>query len=191
MAISLKKGGNVSLTKTTPGLKKIFVGLGWDARTSDGAAFDLDASLFMTNESGKVRSNDDFIFFNNLTSKCGSVEHMSDNVTGIGEGDDEIIRINLSLIPADIARLSVTVTIYDADTHKQNFGMVSRAFIRVVNEENGQEIARYDLSEDYSMETTMVFGEIYRHGGEWKFKAVGQGYAGGLDVMAQQFGISL
>jgi tellurium resistance protein TerD len=191
MAISLQKGGNISLSKTVPGLTKMFVGLGWDARSTDGAAFDLDASLFMLNDTGKVRSGDDFIFFNHLKSSCGSVEHAGDNLTGEGGGDDETIKINLSLIPADVSKLSVTVTIYDANARRQNFGMVSAAFIRVVNEENGQEIARYDLSEDYSTETAMVFGEIYRHGSEWKFKAVGQGFAGGLDALAEQFGVSL
>jgi len=190
MAVSLQKGGNVSLSKADPGLKKMFVGLGWDARSTDGAGFDLDASLFMLNDSGKVRSSDDFIFYNQLTSKCGSVEHTGDNLTGEGDGYDESIKVDLSRIPANVSKLAVTVTIYDADARRQNFGMVDSAFIRIVNEETGKEIARFDLSEDYSTETAMIFGEIYRHGGEWKFKAVGQGFAGGLGPLAHNFGVS-
>jgi tellurium resistance protein TerD len=191
MAISLQKGGNISLSKTVPGLIKMFIGLGWDTRSTDGAAFDLDASLFLLNNSGKVRSNDDFIFYGQLVSKCGSVEHTGDNVTGEGSGDDEVIKVDLSRVPADVTKLAVAVTIYEADERRQNFGMVSGAFIRVVNENDGQEIARYDLSEDYSTETAMVFGEIYRHGSEWKFKAVGQGYAGGLGQLAGNYGVSV
>jgi tellurium resistance protein TerD len=191
MAVSLQKGGNISLSKADPGLKKIFVGLGWDTRSTDGADFDLDASLFLLNDSGKVRSSDDFIFYNQLTSKCGSVEHTGDNLTGDGDGDDEVIKIDLSRVPADVVKLAITVTIHDADARRQNFGMVSEAFIRVVNEDNGNEIARFDLTEDYSTETAMIFGEIYRHGGEWKFKAVGQGYTGGLGQLAGNYGVSV
>ncbi|HXG68760.1 MAG TPA: TerD family protein [Blastocatellia bacterium] len=191
MPISLSKGGNVSLSKEAPGLKNILIGLGWDVRATDGAAFDLDASLFMLNAEGKVRSDADFIFYNNKTSADGSVQHLGDNLTGAGEGDDEQIKVNLDGVPADVAKLAVSVTIHEADTRRQNFGMVSSAFIRVVNADNNTEIARYDLSEDASTETAMIFGEIYRHGGEWKFKAIGQGFAGGLGPLARNFGVNV
>lgn len=191
MALSLSKGQNLSLSKTDPGLKKIVVGLGWDPRATDGQEFDLDASLFMLGENGKVRSDGDFIYYNQKLSSCGSVEHTGDNRTGDGEGDDEQVKVDLSKVPADVQRLCVTVTIHDADARRQSFGQVANAFIRVVNEDTGAEVVRYDLSEDYSTETAMIFGEIYRHSGEWKFKAVGQGYAGGLGAMCAQFGISI
>ncbi len=191
MAISLSKGGNISLSKADPTLNNIIVGLGWDARPTDGADFDLDASAFMLKSDGKVRSDNDFIFYNQLRSTCGSVEHTGDNLTGEGDGDDESLILQLSKIPADIQRVSFTVTIHDAAARKQNFGQVSNAFIRVVNKNSGVEIARYDLSEDASIETAMVFGEIYRHNNEWKFKAVGQGYEGGLGSLAHQFGINI
>jgi tellurium resistance protein TerD len=191
MGISLNKGGNLSLTKTDPTLKNIIVGLGWDARPTDGADFDLDASAFMVKEDGKVRSDSDFIFYNQTKSACGSVEHTGDNRTGAGEGDDESLVVQLDKIPADIQRVVFTVTIHDADSRKQNFGQVSNAFIRVVNKDSNNEVARFDLSEDASIETAMVFGEIYKHGGEWKFKAVGQGYSGGLAALARQYGINI
>lgn len=191
MAVSLSKGGNVSLSKEAPGLSAINVGLGWDARVTDGAAFDLDASAFLLNEGGKVRSDGDFIFYNNLKSADGSVEHLGDNITGAGEGDDEVIAIDLAKVPADIQKVAFTVTIHEADARSQNFGQVSNAFIRVVNKADGKEIARYDLSEDYSTETAMNFGELYRHNNEWKFKAVGQGFAGGLGPMAKNFGVNV
>jgi len=191
MAVSLSKGGNVSLSKEAPGLSAINVGLGWDARVTDGAAFDLDASAFLLNEGGKVRSDSDFIFYNNLKSADGSIEHLGDNITGAGEGDDEVIAIDLAKVPADVQKVAFTVTIHDADTRRQNFGQVSNAFIRVVNKADGKEIARYDLSEDYSTETAMNFGELYRHNNEWKFKAVGQGFAGGLGPMAKNFGVNV
>lgn len=191
MAISLSKGGNVSLSKSEPGLKKIFIGLGWDARATDGAAFDLDASLFMLKADGKVRTDSDFIFYNNLKSVDGSVEHLGDNLTGAGEGDDEVINVDLEKVPADVTKLVVGVTIHEADARKQNFGMVSGAFIRVGNLETNNEIARFDLSEDYSTETAMLFGEVYRHNGEWKFKAIGQGFSGGLAAMARGYGINI
>ena len=191
MAVSLSKGGNVSLSKEAPGLTKIVIGLGWDARATDGAAFDLDASLFMLGENGKVRSDSDFIFYNNKKSSDGSVEHQGDNLSGEGEGDDEQVKVNLAGVPADVARLTVGVTIHDADTRSQNFGMVSSAFIRVVNGDDNSEIARYDLSEDASTETAMLFGEVYRNAGEWKFKALGQGFAGGLGPMASSYGVSV
>jgi tellurium resistance protein TerD len=191
MAITLNKGGNLSLTKTDPTLNNLIVGLGWDARPTDGQDFDLDASVFMLKNDGKVRSDADFIFYNQLKSACGSVEHTGDNLTGDGDGDDESLIVQLNKIPADIERVAVTVTIHDAEARKQNFGQVSNAFIRVVNKDSGVEVARYDLTEDASIETAMIFGEIYRHNGEWKFKAVGQGYAGGLAPLARQFGINV
>jgi len=191
MGISLNKGGNLSLTKTDPTLKNIIIGLGWDARPTDGADFDLDASAFMVKEDGKVRSDSDFIFYNQTKSTCGSVEHTGDNRTGAGDGDDESLVVILDKVPADIQRVVFTVTIHDAETRKQNFGQVSNAFIRVVNKDSGNEVARFDLSEDASIETAMVFGEIYKHGGEWKFKAVGQGYSGGLAALARQYGINI
>jgi tellurium resistance protein TerD len=191
MAISLNKGGNVSLSKSDPGLRKISVGLGWDVRATEGADFDLDASVFLTGETGKVRSDNDFIFYNNLRSSDGSVEHTGDNLTGEGEGDDESIRIDLERVPQDIFKLVFSVTIHDADTRRQNFGQVASAFIRVVNSETNNEIVRYDLSEDASTETAMIFGEVYRNSGEWKFRAVGQGFAGGLGPLARSMGVSV
>jgi tellurium resistance protein TerD len=191
MAISLSKGGNVSLSKSEPGLKKILIGLGWEARSTDGADFDLDASAFMLNSNHKVRADTDFIFYNNLKSVGGSVEHTGDNKTGSGDGDDEAIKVSLESVPSDVHTVALTVTIHDADFRKQNFGQVKDAFIRIVNDETDKEIARYDLSEDYSTETAMIFGEIYRHNGDWKFRAVGQGYAGGLAAMCAQYGIDV
>ncbi len=191
MAISLNKGGNVSLSKSDPGLRKISVGLGWDVRATEGADFDLDASVFLTGETGKVRSDNDFIFYNNLRSSDGSVEHTGDNLTGEGEGDDESIRVDLERVPQDIFKLVFSVTIHDADVRRQNFGQVASAFIRVVNSETNNEIVRYDLSEDASTETAMIFGEVYRNSGEWKFRAVGQGFAGGLAPLARSMGVSV
>jgi tellurium resistance protein TerD len=191
MSISLSKGGNLSLSKEAPGLTKIIVGLGWDTRSSDGSAFDLDASAFLLKEGDKVRSDADFIFYNQLKSPDGSVEHTGDNLTGEGEGDDEQIKVDLSRVPQDIQKISVAVTIHDAESRRQNFGMVTNAFIRVVNEANNGELARYDLSEDASTETAMIFGELYRHGAEWKFRAVGQGYNGGLGPLARNFGVNI
>ncbi|CAN5283711.1 tellurium resistance membrane protein TerD [soil metagenome] len=191
MAISLQKGGNVNLSKTDPNLKQVLLGLGWDARSSDGVDFDLDASIFMVTENGRVRSDSDFIFYGQLRSPCGSIEHTGDNRTGAGDGDDETLKIRLDQIPATITRLVVAVTIHDAQVRKQNFGMVHDAFIRLVNIETNAEIIRFDLSEDYSTETAMIFGEVYRHSSEWKFKAVGQGYAGGLRALAIQYGVDV
>lgn len=191
MAVSLTKGGNVSLSKEEPGIEEVTVGLGWDARSTDGQDFDLDASCFMLGADGKVRSDSDFIFYNNLKSADGSVTHTGDNRTGAGEGDDESININLFKVPADVSRLAIAVTIHEADKRKQNFGQVSNAFIRVVNKKTGKEVARYDLSEDASTNTAMIFGELYRSGDEWKFKAVGQGYNGGLGPMAKNFGVNV
>ncbi len=191
MALSLQKGGNLSLSKTDPSLTKILVGLGWDERSTDGSAFDLDASAFLLTASGKVRGDADFIFYNQLKSTDGSVEHTGDNRTGQGDGDDEAMKVDLSKVPAEITKIAFTVTIHDADARRQNFGQVANAFIRVVNDVTGTEIVRYDLAEDYSTETAMIFGELYRHNEEWKFRAVGQGYAGGLKAMCDQFGIQI
>ncbi len=191
MAISLQKGGNVSLSKEAPGLTKMLIGLGWDVRATDGADFDLDGSAFLLNASGKVRSDADFIFYNQPKSDNGAVAHQGDNRTGAGEGDDEVIEVNLSAVPADVDKIAITVTIHDADARKQNFGQVSSAFIRCVNPNGNVEIARFDLSEDASVETAMIFGEIYRHNGEWKFKAIGQGFKGGLGALAQHFGVNI
>ena len=191
MAISLSKGGNVNLSKEAPGLNKIVVGLGWDARATDGAAFDLDASAFLVKLDGKVRSDNDFCFYNNKVVGDGAVQHTGDNTTGAGDGDDETVKVELSKIPADLDKVVFAVTIHEAEARKQNFGQVNHAYIRIVNEDGGQEIARYDLSVDASIETAMIFGEIYRVGTDWKFKAVGQGFAGGLGPLASSFGVSV
>ncbi len=191
MAISLNKGGNLSLSKTDPNLTHVLVGLGWDARSTDGVDFDLDASAFLLTESGKVRGESDFIFYNQTRSPEGSVEHTGDNRTGDGDGDDESVKIDLSKVPAEIQKIAITVTIHDGESRGQNFGQVQNAFIRIVNDQSNTEIVRFDLNEDYSTETAMIFGELYRHSGEWKFRAVGQGYAGGLGAMCRQFGISI
>jgi tellurium resistance protein TerD len=191
MGVSLTKGGNVSLSKAVPGLTKIAVGLGWDARATDGAAFDLDASAFLLADSGKVPSDAHFIFFNNKKSPDGAIEHLGDNLTGAGTGDDETVNIDLDKVAENVKRVSFTVTIYDGETRKQNFGMVENAFIRVLNRDSNEELARFDLGEDFSLETAVVFGEVYRNGAEWKFKAVGQGFAGGLSAMAKTYGVNL
>ncbi len=191
MAVSLAKGGNVSLSKEAPGLKEILVGLGWDARSTDGTDFDLDASAFLLKEDGKVRADNDFIFYSNLVSGDGAVEHAGDNRTGDGDGDDEGIKIFLDKVAADIKKVAIAVTIHEAEERKQNFGMVSNAYIRVVNMADNKEIARFDLSEDSSTDTAMIFGEVYKHNDEWKFKAIGQGYAGGLGPMAKNFGVNV
>jgi len=190
MAISLQKGGNVNLSKEAPGLKKVIIGLGWDPRATDGAEFDLDGSAFLLRADGKVRGDSDFIFYNNLKSTDGSVTHTGDNRSGQGDGDDEQLVVDLALVPADIDRLAVSVTIHEAEQRRQNFGMVSRAYIRCLNADGEREIARYDLSEDGSVETAMIFGELYRAGSEWKFRAVGQGYKGGLGPLARSYGVN-
>jgi tellurium resistance protein TerD len=190
MAISLQKGGNVNLSKEAPGLTKVVIGLGWDPRSSDGSAFDLDGSAFLLKADGKVRGDSDFIFYNNLKSTDGSVVHTGDNQTGQGDGDDESLNVDLSAIPADIDRVSFGVTIHEAEPRRQNFGMVGKAYIRCLNAANGAELARYDLSEDGSTETAMIFGELYRHGGDWKFRAIGQGFKGGLGPLARSFGVN-
>jgi tellurium resistance protein TerD len=191
MAISLTKGGNVNLSKEAPTMTKMIVGLGWDTRATDGAAFDLDAVGFVLKADGKVRADSDFIFFNNKQNPEGSVAHGGDNRTGEGEGDDETIIIDLAKMPANVEKVAVCVTIYDADNRRQNFGQVSRAYVRVLNDANQQEVARYDLSEDGSTETAMIFGEVYRHNGEWKFKAIGQGFKGGLGPLAASYGVNV
>jgi len=191
MSVSLSKGGNVSLSKEEPNLSRILIGLGWDTRTTDGAEFDLDASAFLLAAGDRVRGDADFIFYNNLRSSDGSVEHTGDNRTGEGDGDDEALKVDLTKVPADVQKIAVTVTIHDGEGRRQSFGMVSNAFIRVVNDATGREIARYDLSEDASSETAMIFGEVYRHNSEWKFRAVGQGYKGGLAPMARNFGVNV
>ncbi|MEI7774137.1 MAG: TerD family protein [Verrucomicrobiota bacterium] len=191
MAISLSKGGNVSLTRSAPGLTNILIGLGWDARATDGAGFDLDASGFLLTADGKVRSDADFIFFNQPASADGSVKHLGDNTTGEGEGDDEQMTVDLTKVPADVDKIAISVTIHEAEVRKQSFGMVSQAFVRVVNAADNAEIVRYDLSEDFSIETALVFGEIYRNSGEWKFRAVGQGFQGGLGAMAKNYGVKI
>ena len=191
MAVSLSKGQNVSLSKEAPGLKKVLFGLGWDVRKTDGSDFDLDASAFVLDESGKVLSDQHFVFYNNTKDPSGAVTHTGDNLTGEGEGDDEQIVIDLGLMTPNAAKVSFVVTIHEAEARKQNFGQVQNAFIRSVNHDNNTEIARYDLSEDASIETAMIFGELYRHGSEWKFKAIGQGYAGGLAAVAKDFGVNI
>lgn len=224
MAVSLTKGGNVSLSKTAPELKRIIVGLGWDARATEGFPFDLDASAFLLADNGKVRRDEDFIFYGTECRTrdgsttfpdpgpsgdddddipCGqkkrgcpchsslSVIHTGDNKTGAGDGDDEAIKIDLAKVPSAVQRIAITVTIHDAEARRQNFGQVSDAFMRIVNLDNDIEIVRFDLAEDYSAETAMIFGEIYRYNNEWKFKAVGQGFSGGLEAMCNQFGIAV
>ncbi len=196
MAVSLSKGGKVSLAKVAAdagisgGLTKIMVGLGWDVNRYDGGAdFDLDAAAFMLAGTGKVRSSDDFIFYN---QKVGpGIEHMGDNRTGEGEGDDEVINVDLNAIPADIERVSFTVTIDQAEQRNQNFGMVENSYIRVVDAVSGTELIRYDLGEDFSVETAVVVADLYRHNGEWKFNAIGSGFSGGLAALCANFGVDI
>ncbi|MCI6086358.1 MAG: TerD family protein [Selenomonas sp.] len=192
MAVNLKKGQKVDLTKGNPGLSKLLVGLGWDVNKYDGGSdFDLDAAAFLLDANGKVTSDADFVFFNNLKHASGSVEHMGDNLTGEGDGDDEQIKVDLSKVPANIDKIDFTVTIYDAEARKQNFGQVSNAYIRVVDEAKGQELIRFDLGEDFSVETAVIVGELYRHGGEWKFNALGSGFSGGLAALGKNYGVNV
>lgn len=192
MAVSLTKGQKVDLTKTNPGLTSVLVGLGWDTNKYDGGFdFDLDASVFILGENSKARSDADFIFYNNLKDSAESVIHMGDNRTGAGDGDDELVKVNLNIVPADVSKIAFTVTIHDAQTRGQNFGQVSNAFIRIMNEENKEELIRYDLSEDFSIETAIVVAELYRHGSEWKFSAIGSGFEGGLAALCNNFGINI
>ncbi|HSA49199.1 MAG TPA: TerD family protein [Yinghuangia sp.] len=191
MGVTLAKGGNVSLTKAAPNLTAVLVGLGWDARATTGAAFDLDASALLCGGAGKVLGDDYFVFYNNLKSPEGSVEHTGDNLTGEGEGDDEVLLVDLTLVPQNVEKVVFPVSIYDAETRGQTFGQVRNAYIRIVNQADNNELARYDLTEDASSETAMIFGELYRYQGEWKFRAVGQGYASGLRGIALDFGVSV
>ena len=191
MSVTLNKGGNVSLSKVAPNLRQIAVGLGWDARATSGADFDLDASALMVGANGKILSDSHFVFFNNLRSPEGSVEHTGDNLTGEGEGDDEVINLDLATVPMECDKIVFPVSIYDAEPRRQNFGQVRNAYIRIVDRMTGAEIARYDLSEDASTETAMLFGEVYRYGPEWKFRAVGQGYSSGLRGIAVDFGVNV
>jgi len=191
MPINLSKGQKVDLTKGNPGLTKIMAGLGWDVNVFDsGAAFDLDATCFMLGADGKCPTDSEFIFYGNLKHSSGSVAHQGDNLTGAGDGDDEQILIDLSMVPANIERIAFTVTIYDAETRHQNFGQVSNAFIRLVDQSTGTEMIRYDLGEDFSIETAVVVGELYRHNGEWKFNAIGSGFQGGLAALCGYYGIN-
>jgi tellurium resistance protein TerD len=191
MAVVLSKGGNVNLSKEDPNLNKISIGLGWDVRVTTGSAYDLDASAFMLTANGRVRSDLDFIFYNCKKSTCGSVVHQGDNRTGEGDGDDESIKVELKKVPAAIEKIAFTVTIHDAQARSQNFGQIQKAFIRIVNDESGAEVARYDLSEDASTVTAMIFGELYRHNGDWKFKAIGQGFNQGLGPLATNYGVDV
>ena len=191
MAISLQKGQKVDLTKTNPGLSKILVGLGWDTNKYDGGSdFDLDSAAFLLNDSAKAASEKEFVFYGNLKHESGAVTHLGDNLTGAGDGDDEQIKIDLSLVPANIAKIAFTVTIYDSEARKQNFGQVSNAFIRIVDETSGAELMRFDLGEDFSIETAVVIAELYRNGSEWKFNAIGSGFGGGLAALCQNYGLN-
>ena len=190
MPVNLKKGQKVSLTKEAPGLAKVVVGLGWDVNQFDtGGDFDLDAAAFLLGDSGKTAGSGDFVFYGNLKHASGAVEHLGDNLTGVGDGDDEQIKVDLTKLPDAITHVAFTATIYEAETRRQNFGMVNNAFIRIVNEASGEELLRYDLGEDFSIETAVVFGELYKHNGEWKFNAIGSGYQGGLKALCTQYGI--
>lgn len=192
MPVSLTKGQKVSLTKGNPGLKHVVVGLGWDVNAFDtGAAFDLDAAAFLLGESGRVADSGDFVFYGNLKHASESVVHLGDNLTGEGDGDDEQIKVDLSKVPANITKVAFTATIYEAETRRQNFGQVNNAYIRIYNEENGEELLRYDLGEDFSIETAVVFGELYKNGTEWKFNAIGSGYQGGLAALCGNYGVEV
>jgi len=191
MGVTLAKGGNVSLDKQAPNLTAVAVGLGWDARSTTGHDFDLDASALVTGESKRVLSDQHFVFYNNLRSPDGSIEHTGDNLTGDGDGDDEVINVDLKAVPPNVTNIFFPVSIHDAQQRGQSFGQVTNAFIRVVDRATGNELVRYDLTEDASIETAMVFGELYRHGGEWKFRAIGQGYASGLAGIARDYGVNI
>ncbi|SFE85285.1 tellurium resistance protein TerD [Paenibacillus algorifonticola] len=191
MAINLSKGQKVDLTKTNPGLSKILVGLGWDTNKYDGGGqFDLDVSVFLLAASGKVEGEKNFVFYNNTSNENGSVVHTGDNRTGEGDGDDEQIKVELAAVPADVEKIAFAITIYDAETRNQNFGQVSNAYIRILNEASSEELIKFDLGEDFSIETGVVVGELYRHSGEWKFSAVGSGYKDGLGGLARDFGLN-
>ena len=192
MPVNLQKGQKVSLTKGNPGLSKVVVGLGWDVNAYDtGGDFDLDTAAFLLTDNGRVSTSDDFVFYGNLKHPSGCVEHLGDNLTGAGAGDDEQIKLNLSLIPEKFTKIAFTVTIYDAEIRNQNFGQVNNAFIRIFDENTGEELLRYDLGEDFSIETAIVFGELYRNNGEWKFNAIGSGYQGGLAALCANYGVDV
>ncbi|WP_462411944.1 TerD family protein [Neobacillus sp. Marseille-QA0830] len=192
MGINLSKGQRIDLTKTNPGLTKVIVGLGWDTnRYQGGFDFDLDASAFLTDDNSRVNNDLDFVFYNNLTDPSSAVEHTGDNRTGEGDGDDEQIKIDFSKVPAHVHRIAIAVTIHEAEARNQNFGQVSNSFVRVVNEETNQEILRFDLGEDFSVETAVVVCELYRHNGDWKFNAVGSGFSGGLAALCRNFGLQV
>ena len=191
MAVSLKKGQKVDLTKGNAGLTKVLIGLGWDTNKYDGGSdFDLDAAAFLLKADGKVRDDKDFVFYGNLKHASGSIEHLGDNLTGEGECDDEQIRVDLASVPVDVEKIDFTVTIYEAEERKQNFGQVSNAFIHIVDDSSNKELIRFDLGEDFSVETAVVVAELYRHGGEWKFNAIGAGFQGGLQALCQNFGVN-
>ena len=190
MPINLSKGQKVSLTKDNPGLKNVVVGVGWDINQFDtGGDFDLDGSAFLLGDNGKVTSQSDFVFYGQKDHPSGAVHHMGDNRTGAGDGDDEQIRIDLSLVPGNVSKIAFVVTIYDADARHQNFGQVNNSYIRIFNEETGEELLRYDLGEDFSIETAAIFGELYKNGAEWKFNAIGSGYQGGLAAICANYGV--
>lgn len=189
MAVNLSKGGRVNLEKEAPGLNNVLLGLGWDTKKADGADFDLDASILMVDANNKAIGEEGFIFYNNKTSACGSVQHQGDNRTGEGEGDDEVIHVTLDKVPSNVEKMIIAVTIHDAETRNQNFGLVENAFIRVANNANGENIAQYDLTEDYSTETSLIFGELYRKDGSWRFVAKGEGFAGGLAAYLNSYGL--
>ena len=192
MAIQLKKGQKIDLTKGNPGLKHIRLGLGWDTNMFDGGDdFDLDVSLFMVGKSGKVEQDEDFIFYNNLKHPSEAVEHLGDNRTGDGDGDDEEILVDFSKMPDRIEKIAVTVTIYEAKERRQNFGQVNNSYVRLVNSDNEEELLRYDFGEEFSIETAIVVCEIYRHNGEWKFNALGSGFEGGLEALCKNFGVNI
>ena len=192
MAITLSKGQKVSLTKGNPGLKHIVVGLGWDTNKYDGGFdFDLDSAAFLLDENGKVNADTDFVFYNNLKHSSGAVEHLGDNLTGEGDGDDEQVKVDLSLVPQNIRKIAFTVTIHEALERRQNFGQVSNSYVRVIDEDTNQELLNYELGEDFSIETAIVVCEIYRHNGEWKFNALGSGFEGGLEALCKNFGVNI
>ncbi|KAF0823240.1 TerD family protein [Cytobacillus firmus] len=192
MGIQLSKGQRIDLTKTNPGLTKAIIGLGWDTnKYSGGHDFDLDASAFLADENSKCANDHDFIFYNNLQHPSGAVIHTGDNRTGEGDGDDEQLVVDFTKIPSHVHRIGITVTIHDAELRQQNFGQVSNAFVRLVDESNNQELLRFDLGEDFSIETAVVFCELYRHGNDWKFNAIGSGFSGGLAALCRTYGLQV
>ncbi|MEM8673371.1 MAG: TerD family protein [Cyanobacteria bacterium P01_G01_bin.67] len=190
MAVNLSKGQRISLEKVAPGLSEVFVGLGWDTNITDtGQDFDIDGSVFLLSNNEKLISDNHFIFYNNLTSPDPnhSVEHLGDNRTGAGEGDDEVIKVNLQQVPADVNKIVMVVTIHEAEQRQQNFGQVQNAFVRIVDAKEQKEVARYDLTEDFSIETALIMAELYRKDGEWRVNAVGAGYQGGLAALLERY----